>query len=134
MSRRPCIDAPIAASRVALRAIARSRCRTIGYRSRGRFEPDRKSDFATKLTQESGRLRELPRLSAVAALAQAGFPGSALQVTPFAGTSSGEPIGELPNVDRTTADPSMPVSGRLSRVGSVTLTGQLSEGARTWQP
>ncbi|RWW65525.1 hypothetical protein BHE74_00027156, partial [Ensete ventricosum] len=54
-------------------------------------------DFATKLTQESGRLRELPRLSAVAALAQAGFPGSALQVTPFAGTSSGEPIGELPN-------------------------------------
>ncbi|RWV98920.1 hypothetical protein GW17_00038204 [Ensete ventricosum] len=37
-------------------------------------------------------------------------------------------------VDRTTADPSMPMSGRLPRVGSVTLAGQLSEGARTWQP
>ncbi|RWV96340.1 hypothetical protein GW17_00040965 [Ensete ventricosum] len=34
-------------------------------------------------------------------------------------------------VGRTTADPSMPVSGRLPRVGSTTLAGQLSEGART---
>ncbi|RRT39834.1 hypothetical protein B296_00048886 [Ensete ventricosum] len=36
-------------------------------------------------------------------------------------------------VGRTTADPSMPVSGRLPRVGSATLAGQLSEGARMWQ-
>ncbi|RRT34116.1 hypothetical protein B296_00039692, partial [Ensete ventricosum] len=34
----------------------------------------------------------------------------------------------------TTADPSMPVSGWLPRVGSAILAGQLSEGARTWQP
>ncbi|RZR80571.1 hypothetical protein BHM03_00006636 [Ensete ventricosum] len=32
-------------------------------------------------------------------------------------------------VGRTTADPSMPVSGRLPCVGSTTLAGQLSEGA-----
>ncbi|RRT67748.1 hypothetical protein B296_00028010 [Ensete ventricosum] len=32
-------------------------------------------------------------------------------------------------VNRTTADPSIPVSGRLPRVGSTTLAGQLSEGA-----
>ncbi|RWW05768.1 hypothetical protein GW17_00030933, partial [Ensete ventricosum] len=38
------------------------------------------------------------------------------------------------SVGRTTADPSMLVSDRLPRVGSATLEGQLSEGARTWQP
>ncbi|RWW61747.1 hypothetical protein BHE74_00031166 [Ensete ventricosum] len=36
-------------------------------------------------------------------------------------------------VDRMTADPSMPTSGRLPRVGSTTLAGQLSGGARTWR-
>ncbi|RWW38162.1 hypothetical protein BHE74_00056629 [Ensete ventricosum] len=35
---------------------------------------------------------------------------------------------------RMTADPSMPASGRLPRVGSATLAGQLSGGARTWRP
>ncbi|RRT35029.1 hypothetical protein B296_00037363 [Ensete ventricosum] len=69
----------------------------IWYQSRGRFEPDRKSDFMTELAQESGRLHELLRLGAVAALPQVGFLGSGLQVTSFAGTSSGELIGELPN-------------------------------------
>ncbi|RWW01692.1 hypothetical protein GW17_00035257 [Ensete ventricosum] len=37
----------------------------------------------------------------------------------------------LCQVDRMTADPSMPASGRLPRVGSATLTGQLSRSART---
>ncbi|RWW51684.1 hypothetical protein BHE74_00041937 [Ensete ventricosum] len=37
----------------------------------------------------------------------------------------------LCQVDRMTADPSMLTSGRLPRVGSATLAGQLSEGART---
>ncbi|RZR70763.1 hypothetical protein BHM03_00001343 [Ensete ventricosum] len=37
-------------------------------------------------------------------------------------------------VGRTTADPSMLVSGRLQHVGSATSTGLLSEGAGTWQP
>ncbi|RRT82485.1 hypothetical protein B296_00004816 [Ensete ventricosum] len=69
----------------------------IGYRSWGRFKPDRKSDFVTELAQESGRLRELSRLGIVAAPSQAGSPGSGLQATPFVGTPSGEPIGELPN-------------------------------------
>ncbi|RZR88186.1 hypothetical protein BHM03_00015712 [Ensete ventricosum] len=44
-----------------------------------------------------------------------------------------DPCGEA-RVGRTIADPSMPVSGRLPRVGSATLAGQLSKGARTWQP
>ncbi|RWW22961.1 hypothetical protein GW17_00012800 [Ensete ventricosum] len=35
------------------------------------------------------------------------------------------------SVGRTIADPSMPVLGRLPHVGSATLAGQLSEGART---
>ncbi|RRT67126.1 hypothetical protein B296_00004264 [Ensete ventricosum] len=39
----------------------------------------------------------------------------------------------LCQVGRITADPSMPASGRLPHVGSATLAGQLSEGARTWQ-
>ncbi|RWW37022.1 hypothetical protein BHE74_00057911 [Ensete ventricosum] len=38
------------------------------------------------------------------------------------------------HVGRTIADSSMPVSGRLPHVGLTTLAGQLSEGARTWQP
>ncbi|RWV89992.1 hypothetical protein GW17_00047834 [Ensete ventricosum] len=45
-----------------------------------------------------------------------------------------EPQGPAWEVGRTIADSSMPVSGRLPRVGSATLAGQLSEGARTWQP
>ncbi|RZS18262.1 hypothetical protein BHM03_00050501 [Ensete ventricosum] len=57
------------------------------------------SDFATELAQESGRLRELLRLGIMAALPQAGSPGSGLQATPFVGTPSGEPIGELPNLE-----------------------------------
>ncbi|RRT38161.1 hypothetical protein B296_00052853 [Ensete ventricosum] len=57
------------------------------------------SDFATELAQESGRLRELLRLGAMAALPQAGFLGSGLQATPFTGMPSGEPIGELPNLE-----------------------------------
>ncbi|RWW23182.1 hypothetical protein GW17_00012575, partial [Ensete ventricosum] len=40
----------------------------------------------------------------------------------------------LCQVGRMTADPFMPASGRLPRVGSTTLAGQLSEGARTWRP
>ncbi|RZR91421.1 hypothetical protein BHM03_00019536, partial [Ensete ventricosum] len=32
------------------------------------------------------------------------------------------------------ADPSMPASGRLPRVGSATLAGQSSGGAGTWRP
>ncbi|RZS22014.1 hypothetical protein BHM03_00054735 [Ensete ventricosum] len=40
----------------------------------------------------------------------------------------------LCSIGRTIADPSMPVSGRLPRVGSATLVGQLSEGARMGQP
>ncbi|RWV77179.1 hypothetical protein GW17_00062036 [Ensete ventricosum] len=40
----------------------------------------------------------------------------------------------LCKVGRMTADPSMPASGRLPRVKSVTLAGQLSGGARTWRP
>ncbi|RRT35909.1 hypothetical protein B296_00054186, partial [Ensete ventricosum] len=32
-----------------------------------------------------------------------------------------------------TADPSMPASGRLPRVGSATLADQLSGGARMWR-
>ncbi|RWW59162.1 hypothetical protein BHE74_00033920 [Ensete ventricosum] len=60
-------------------------------------DSDPPDDFATELAQESGRLRELPRLGVVAAPPQAGSPGSGLQATPFAGTPSGEPIGELPN-------------------------------------
>ncbi|RWW11834.1 hypothetical protein GW17_00024532 [Ensete ventricosum] len=63
------------------------RCQTIGYRSRDRFESDRRSDFATELAPESGRLRELPRLGAMTVPSQAG-----LLVTPFAGVPSGEPI------------------------------------------
>ncbi|RWW40882.1 hypothetical protein BHE74_00053672 [Ensete ventricosum] len=63
----------------------------------GAAPPGGASDFATELAQESGRLRELPRLGAVAALPQARFLGSGLQATPFVGTPSGEPIGELPN-------------------------------------
>ncbi|RZR80930.1 hypothetical protein BHM03_00007040, partial [Ensete ventricosum] len=54
-------------------------------------------DFATELAPESGRLRELPRLDAVAAPPQAGSPDSGLQATPFAEMPSGEPIGKLPN-------------------------------------
>ncbi|RRT60929.1 hypothetical protein B296_00016901 [Ensete ventricosum] len=111
MSRRPCIDASVAASWVALRAVARSRCWTIGYRSRGRFEPDRKSNFTIELAQESGRLHELPRLGTVAALPQAGSPGLELHVTPFAGTSSGEPI-EL-EFDRMGRAPGPGLGGRL---------------------
>ncbi|RWV87721.1 hypothetical protein GW17_00050258 [Ensete ventricosum] len=56
------------------------------------------SDFAIMLARESGRLRELPRLGAVAASPQAGSPGLGLQATPFAKISLGEPIGELLNV------------------------------------
>ncbi|RWV84493.1 hypothetical protein GW17_00053789 [Ensete ventricosum] len=37
----------------------------------------------------------------------------------------------LCQVDRMITDPSMPASGRLPRVGSTTLAGQLSGGART---
>ncbi|RWV78411.1 hypothetical protein GW17_00060628 [Ensete ventricosum] len=40
----------------------------------------------------------------------------------------------LCQVDRMIADPSMPASGQLPRVGSATLVGQSSEGAGTWQP
>ncbi|RRT31620.1 hypothetical protein B296_00049595, partial [Ensete ventricosum] len=40
----------------------------------------------------------------------------------------------LCQVGRMTADPSMPVSGRLPHVESVTLVSQLSEGTRTWRP
>ncbi|RRT34529.1 hypothetical protein B296_00048762 [Ensete ventricosum] len=47
----------------------------IGCRGQGRFEPNRKSDFTTELVRESGRLRELPQLGAVAAPPQAGSPG-----------------------------------------------------------
>ncbi|RZS27409.1 hypothetical protein BHM03_00060874 [Ensete ventricosum] len=43
-------------------------------------------------------------------------------------------VTNLVLVGRMTADPSMLVSGRLRGVGSATLAGQLSEGARTWQP
>ncbi|RWW48626.1 hypothetical protein BHE74_00045280 [Ensete ventricosum] len=95
------------------------RCRTIRYRSRGRFEPDRNSDFATELAQEWGRLRELPRLGTVAALPQAGFPDSGLQATPFAGTPLGEPIGELPNcLDLASeAEESLGYDDERSRVG-----------------
>ncbi|RWW62819.1 hypothetical protein BHE74_00030036 [Ensete ventricosum] len=91
----------------------------IGYRSRGRFEPDRKSDFATEPAQESGRLHELPRLGAMAASPQAGSPGLGLRVTPFAGTSSGEPIGELPNcLDLASeAEESLGRDNERSRVG-----------------
>ncbi|RRT84844.1 hypothetical protein B296_00006054 [Ensete ventricosum] len=39
----------------------------------------------------------------------------------------------LCQVDRMITDPSMPASGRLPRVGSTTLAGQLSGGARTWR-
>ncbi|RZS21651.1 hypothetical protein BHM03_00054314 [Ensete ventricosum] len=69
----------------------------IEYRGRGRFEPNRKSDFATELARESGRLRELSRLGAVAAPPQAGSPGLGLQATLFTEMPSGELIGELPN-------------------------------------
>ncbi|RRT80025.1 hypothetical protein B296_00020375 [Ensete ventricosum] len=37
----------------------------------------------------------------------------------------------MPSVGHMTADPSMPMSDRLPRVGSTTSVGQLSEGART---
>ncbi|RRT60621.1 hypothetical protein B296_00003505 [Ensete ventricosum] len=60
-------------------------------------DSDPPDDFVTELAQESGRLRELPRLGAVAVPPQAGSPGLGLQATPFAGIPSGEPIGELPN-------------------------------------
>ncbi|RRT63746.1 hypothetical protein B296_00029276 [Ensete ventricosum] len=40
----------------------------------------------------------------------------------------------LCQISRMTADPSMPASGRLPRVGSATLAGQLFGGARTWRP
>ncbi|RRT31621.1 hypothetical protein B296_00049596 [Ensete ventricosum] len=73
------------------------RCRTIGYRSWDQIEPDRKSDFATELAPESGRLRKLPRLTVVAVPFQAGPPSSGLLATSFAGVPSGEPVGELPN-------------------------------------
>ncbi|RZR84412.1 hypothetical protein BHM03_00011245 [Ensete ventricosum] len=107
------------------------------------------SDFASELAPESGRLRELPRLGAMVVLFQAGPLGSGLLATPFAGVPSREPIlstaglapcalarSRLPRriVDRMTADPSMPASGRLPRVRSITLVGQLSGGARTWRP
>ncbi|RWV91759.1 hypothetical protein GW17_00045924, partial [Ensete ventricosum] len=97
------------------------RCWTIGYQSRGRFEPDRKSDFGTELAQESGRLRELLRLGAMAALPQAGFLGSGLQATPFAGMPSGEPIGELPNcLDLASeAEESLGRDDERSRVGQL---------------
>ncbi|RWV78517.1 hypothetical protein GW17_00060511, partial [Ensete ventricosum] len=62
-------------------------------RGRGRFEPDRKSDFATELARQSRRLRELPRLGTVEAPPQARSPGSGLQATSFVEMSSGEPIG-----------------------------------------
>ncbi|RWV79370.1 hypothetical protein GW17_00059503, partial [Ensete ventricosum] len=42
----------------------------------------------------SGKLRELRRPEAVAALPRAGPPGSGPLVTPFAGVPPGEPIGE----------------------------------------
>ncbi|RRT32878.1 hypothetical protein B296_00041560 [Ensete ventricosum] len=115
-SRRPC-NAPVVTSRVALRTIARSVTRRtstvsvqlrmhgwlgmdgglkfVGLVSRARFEPDRRSDFAT----ESGKLRELPRLGAVAVPFQAGAPDSGLLATPFAGVPSGEPVGEFDLLD-----------------------------------
>ncbi|RZS17620.1 hypothetical protein BHM03_00049787, partial [Ensete ventricosum] len=40
----------------------------------------------------------------------------------------------LSQVGCITADPSMPASGRLPRVGSATLAGQSSGGAGTWRP
>ncbi|RRT82753.1 hypothetical protein B296_00000342 [Ensete ventricosum] len=40
----------------------------------------------------------------------------------------------LCQVSHMIANPSMPASGRLPRVGSATLAGQLSGGARTWRP
>ncbi|RWW65215.1 hypothetical protein BHE74_00027481 [Ensete ventricosum] len=168
-SRQPCFDAPIAASRVALRAVARSVTRktsmvSVLSRMHGwlgmdrdleflgpmRFEmripgPSRSSqggrecpthqrvrrvvqghlggkcsdvlcriaaaivrlegreseggrerlafDFAIELARQSGRLRELLRLGAVAAPPQVGSSGLGLQATPFAEMSSGEPIG-----------------------------------------
>ncbi|RRT38748.1 hypothetical protein B296_00040445 [Ensete ventricosum] len=42
-------------------------CRMIGCRSRVRSEPDRRSDFATELAPEPGKLHELPGLGAVVA-------------------------------------------------------------------
>ncbi|RWW32374.1 hypothetical protein GW17_00002956 [Ensete ventricosum] len=39
----------------------------------------------------------------------------------------------LCQVGRMTADPSMPASGQLPRVGSATLAGKLSGGARMWR-
>ncbi|RZS09626.1 hypothetical protein BHM03_00040725 [Ensete ventricosum] len=64
-----------------------------GRRSQVQSESDCRSDFATELALESGKLRELLRLDAMAALPQAGPPGSGLLVTPFARVPSWGPIG-----------------------------------------
>ncbi|RRT34534.1 hypothetical protein B296_00053738 [Ensete ventricosum] len=91
----------------------------MGCQSRGWFEPDRKSDFTIELARESGRLRELLRLGAVAAPPQARSPGSRLQVTPFVEMSSGEPISELSNcLDLASeAEKSLDRDDERSRVG-----------------
>ncbi|RZR94400.1 hypothetical protein BHM03_00023088 [Ensete ventricosum] len=86
----------------------------IGYRSRDRFELDRRSDFATELAPESGRLRELPRLGAMAIPSQAGPPGSGLLATPFAGVPSGEPCLDMASE----AEESLGRDNERSRVGS----------------
>ncbi|RWW37265.1 hypothetical protein BHE74_00057661, partial [Ensete ventricosum] len=56
------------------------------------FEPDRKSDFTTKLARQLGRLCELSRLGAVATLPHAGSPDSGPQATLFTKMLSDEPI------------------------------------------
>ncbi|RZR79005.1 hypothetical protein BHM03_00004569 [Ensete ventricosum] len=56
----------------------------IGCRSRYYFAPDRKSDFAFELVQESGRLRGLSQPGVVAAPPRVSSPGLGPRVTPFA--------------------------------------------------